>query len=320
MNFNINIDDLRRMESLLGNNTNIDKLYTKLYTFELEDKKDSEEYKKHLEYLSIFLEFEEKTYKEANLTIDKALSWISFLYQKSDNKIISRILYNLFSRLTIKYNELQRLTLEEVQNIASLFSVKVFGTNKETICKCIILKDTIEKNLYYTFLNFLQKHIETINNNELRHNLIVGKYTTLFTNPKIEKIALKNNFDISPTPEIIEEIPIELLPLNDSLYRFVKDLISSTIAEGQIKELLKISDADYNDILITTASIYSQSMLRAAFQIMSDDKIDELNYNFNKYTKSEEYLKCHQNDHISYNLIIHNFKEINNDKKKRKIL
>lgn len=222
----------------------------------------------------------------------------------------------MFSRLAINYNELQRLTLDEILNIACLFSIKTLGTNKETICKCIVLKDTIEKNLYYTFLNFLQWHIETTNNNELKENLIIGKYTTLFTNPKIEKITLKNNFDISPTPEIIEEIPIELLPLNDGLYSYVRDLISSTIAEIQIKELLKIRDADYNDILITTISIYSQSMLRAAFQIMNNEKTAELNYNFNEYTKSEEYLKCHQSDYISYNLIIHNFREINNDKKR----
>lgn len=39
MNFNIDITVLRRIEMLLGNNANIDKLYTKLYTIELEGKK-----------------------------------------------------------------------------------------------------------------------------------------------------------------------------------------------------------------------------------------------------------------------------------------
>ena len=320
LHFNIDTDDLHKIESLLKNNTNIDKLYTKLYTIELDGKKNSDEYIKHLEYLLIFLEFEEKIYKDANLSIEKALSWIIFLNKKSDNKIVSRIIYNLFSIITTKYSELMVLSYEGLQHIAKTLSITASGTNKETISSCIVLKDNIEKNMYYTFLNFLEAYIKSTDNSELKTNLIAGKYNTLFTNPKIEKIVLANKFDVSPIPHIIEDSHKILPSLNSDLYKCVKDLISSVIANGVIKELLQTSDADYNDILITTTSIYRQCMLRAAFQIMSDEKISDLNIDFHEYVESDEYLNNHQNDHISYNLIIHNFKEIKNDKKKRNIL
>ena len=318
--FNIETNDLKKIESLLKNNTNIDKLYEKLYTLEIEGKKESKEYQKHLEYLSIFLECEEKKYKETDLTIQKALSWIYLLNKKSDNKIVTRIIYNLFSRIAINYNELEVLSLEELQHIAKALSITASGTNKETISKCIVLKDNIEKNIYYTFLNFLESYIESTTNGELKEKLIAGKYNTLFTNPKIEKIAFSNKFDISSIPHLIEDIHTKLPVLNNHLYKSVKDLISYTIANGEIKELLQISDANYNDILKTTTSIYRQCMLRAAFQIMSDEKISDLNFEFHEYVESNNYISNHQNDHISYNLIIHNFKQINNDKVKKKIL
>ena len=320
LHFNIDTDDLHKIESLLKNNTNIDKLYTKLYTIELDGKKNSDEYIKHLEYLLIFLEFEEKIYKDANLSIEKALSWIIFLNKKSDNKIVSRIIYNLFSIITTKYSELMVLSYEGLQHIAKTLSITASGTNKETISSCIVLKDNIEKNMYYTFLNFLEAYIESTANGELKNNLIAGKYNTLFTNPKIEKIVLANKFDVSPIPHVIEDSHKILPSLNSNLYKCVKDLISSTIANGEIKELLQINDIDYNDIQKTTTAIYRQCMLRSAFQIMSDEKISDLNIDFHEYVESEEYLNNHQNNCISYNLIIYDFREINNDKKKRKIL
>lgn len=317
---NLDTNDFKKIESLLKKVTNIDKIYEKLYTLEIEGKKDTEEYEKHLEYLLIFLECEEKIYKEANLSITKALSWIYFLNEKSDNKIVVRIIYNLFSLITANYNKLASLSHEELQYIAKALSINASGTNKDTIAKCIVLKDNIEKNLYYTFLNFLESNIESTTNIELKNNLIAGKYNTLFTNPKIEKLVLSNKFDISPIPHVIEDAYTILSPLNNDLYRCVKDLISHTIATGEISELLKMNDTDYNDIQKTTTSTYRECMLRAAFQIMSDEKISDLNFNFHEYIESKNYQNDHPNDHISYNLIIHHFNEIKTDKIKRKTL
>jgi len=174
--------------------------------------------------------------------------------------------------------------------------------------------------LYFTFLNFLESYIETNTNKELNENLLAGKYNTLFTNPKVERIVLLNNFNISPIPHVIEDVPKELLPLNKDFYKSVKDLISYVIANNEIHMLLDICDSEYTDITKTTLSIFRQSMLRAAFQIMSNEKISDLNYDLNEYTESDKYKEIHGNDHISYNLIIHCFNEIKEDKKKRKIL
>lgn len=317
---NLDTNDFAKIESLFKKNTNIEKLYEKLYTLETEGKKETEEYQKNIEYLMIFLEYEEKKYKEANLSIQKALSWIYFLNEKSDNKIVARIIYNLFSRITTNYNELKILSHEELQYIAKALSINASGTNKDTIAKCIVLKDNIEKNIYYTFLNFLESHIESTTNIELKNNLIAGKYNTLFTNPKIEKLVLSNKLDISPIPHVIEDAHTILSSINSDLHRCVKDLISHTIATNEISELLKMSDSDYNDITKTTISTYRECMLRAVFQIMSDEKISDLNFDFHKYIESENYQNDHQNDHISHNLIIHHFNEVKKDKTKRKIL
>ena len=52
-NYSINKNDLEQLEAILRNNKNIERLYKKLSTLELQGKKNTEEYTKLLNYLTM---------------------------------------------------------------------------------------------------------------------------------------------------------------------------------------------------------------------------------------------------------------------------
>ena len=125
MDFNIEETDLEQIESLLKINTNIDRLYNKICDLEINGKSDTEEYKKIIEYLNIFIEGEEKIYNDSSVTGEKLLSWAKFLFiqkrqncfdikenimiQNYDNRIYSRIIHTILSKLSQNYSNLINL-------------------------------------------------------------------------------------------------------------------------------------------------------------------------------------------------------------------
>lgn len=336
-NFNLDTTDLEQIEAILRNNKNIDRLYTKLCNLDIEDKKNTEEYTKLLEYISIVIEVEDKLYKEANLTIEKALSWAKFLFaikrknsftiredilrQEYDNRIISRILNNLFNIITKDHNILLNLPINELTNIMTMLGIKVSKIDKKNaICKCITIKNIIENDIYYTFLSFMQRNIEDPKQKMFRENLITAKYNTSFINKEIESYLLTNNFNISTNTYISSDIVSELLLINKELYKRIKDTIGQSIVGNQIYELLEISDVEYSDITKASSSILRQNLMKAAFIFISDEKISDVNYEFHEYIEDKEYQTIHPSHTISENLIKNSFKDIKKNKSKTQIL
>ena len=55
-NFNLDETDIKEINSLFKITTNINRIYHKILTLEIDYKKNTLEYKKNLEYLNIFIE------------------------------------------------------------------------------------------------------------------------------------------------------------------------------------------------------------------------------------------------------------------------
>ena len=112
----------------------------------------------------------------------------------------------------------------------------------------------------------------------------------------------------------------ELLLINKELYRRIKDTIGSAIVNNQIYELLEISDIEYNDIVKASSSVLRQNMMKAAFLFVSDEKINDLNYDFHEYIENNEFNEIQPNHNISSNIIMHSFTSIKDNKSKTQIL
>lgn len=336
-NFNLNKTDLEQLEAILRNNKNIERLYKKLYTLEIEDKKETLEYTKLLDYLSIVIEVEDKLYKEANLTLEKALSWAKLLFnckpnnsfitienimkQNYDNLIISRIINKLLTIITQNNHELLMCQNKELTNIMTMLGINVLKIDKKhTLCKSITMKNIIENNIYYTFLSILQEDIENPLQKTFKEKLIIAKYNTLLVNKNIEAYLLKNNFNIQINTYIDSESTSELLQINKQLYQIVKNTIACALANKQIYKLLEINDTDYNNIEKTTSSILRQCMMKAALIFLTKEEINNINNNLQNYINNDEYQTSHTNNTISTYLINNCIKNITTSKTKIKTL
>jgi len=336
-NFSINKEDLEYIERLLKINTNINKIYSKLCTLEIEGKKSTEEYTKQLEYLSIFIEEEEKLYNKPNITTTRLLSWAKFIFEQKrlnsfdikenlmnqnyDNKILTRVINTILSKITKNYNNLVNLSNKELINIMTMFGMNITKKlSNDDISKRIIIKNNIENDIYRAFLSLLQEQMETPNQKLFKNNLITAKYNTIFINRNIESHLLTNNFTININTYINSDIVSDLLQIEKELNTLSKNILGVTIANQEIYELLEISDIDYNDITKVTTSILRQCMLNASLLFISDDMIEEIKNIINEFIQDIEYENIHPNNTISNILINNCFNTIKKNKEKMKTL
>lgn len=323
-NFNITQNDLEQIEAILRNNKNIQRLYDKLCKLEIQGKKNTNEFEKLIEYLSIVIEVEDKLYNEAKLTPEKILSWIKFLKTTKDknNTILQRIINTLFQKLTNNYNILKNLPIKELENILKISGINLTDKNpkKEEICKCILIKESIQKDSYHIFISFLEEKINNPKQKMFNEYLIESKYEAIFQNKDIESFAIKNNFDLPNKPYIFSPIIKEIHNINPILYKNIKDTIGDKIVSTQIYKILEIKDEEYNNLNIVSAQIIRECMIKSYLTLMSDQKISDVNYDFHEFIEDKDYEELYPNNNISENIIINLFKGIKKDKEKIRIL
>ena len=303
-NFNINKNDLEQLEAILRNNRNIENIYQKLYTLELENKKDTAEYSKLLEYLRIVIEVEDSLYKKANLTIEKTLSWLKFLNNAKNlnNTILIRITNYLYQNLIKNYKELTKLPNKEIKNILDMSGITLTSNNnenKEEICKCIFIKETIMQDILYIFLSFLEEHINDQKEKIFRNELLVTKYNAIFINKNMETYPLKHNFELPDNPYIIFPLIRIINDVNETTCHNITNLLCNKIAINEIYELLELSDWDFNKKDKASSVITRECMLKSVLILMDDKNISDVNYVFHEYIEDKDYELIHPNNKIS---------------------
>lgn len=335
-NYNLEKRDIYQMASLVKISTNIYNLYLKLCKLETSEKKDSEEYRKYLDYLSIYIDVENKIYEESELTLERILSWAKFLFNfKIEGKfnledvmtkkeldintlVIYRILNVLLTKLTKCNNDLFTLSDKEISNITLMLGIT--NENKYNKHSNILLNKFIEKDFFYLLLSYLQEYIDDKKYKLFRQMLTMSKYNAIFLNKDIENFEIINNFDIPNSLYIYSRINSDLLKINFETYTQIISLFARNIADNEIYELLEIEDIDYNNISKSSTSILRQCMIKSAFMLMSSKTADEVNLVFREYIDNEEYIELDMKNSISTNLIINCFNDIELNKSRIKIL
>lgn len=333
--YNLNNNDFELINKLTKNTNNINILYNELYKREMAGKKDSTEYKILLNEIKYLLKEEDKLYKEADLNVNKAIAWTSYISnitritkeddietitnQNYNGRTIKRMLNKLTTYFMSDHNYISNMISDELKDIFEELD------NKEELLKeCTILsiqmQKTFEKDLLYTFLEILK---EFINDNKLRiykPNLIEAIYNISFINKDIESFMIINNFNIPDTLYINSQIVADILNVEDELYNELKNNYFIRIISTQINNLLNIKDTEYSDDIKASSSILKQCLLRAGLSFINTTNIENIKHKFYEFTKSPNYLNNYHDNTLSYEIIINCFKNINKDKNKQHIL
>jgi len=331
MEYNLNEEELLKIKSLIKNNIKIYKLYQILYKLELEDKKNTKEYLKYIDYFNKYIEIENKLYNE--LDINSLLDVAKFIYnytfrytqdskeailkQEYEISVLFRILNTIIFKI-IKHTIINNLSKDEITNLLTILNIK--SIESTSISNQIMLNNQIETDTLYCFISFLENYITDPKFSLQKEKLISALYNTIFINKDIECYAVSTYFTFPKTPSISSKVYVDLLNINTNTYNTIKNNYSQKLANTQIYELLEIEDIDYNDKDKVSTSILRQCMLKAAFLIMNDETINNVNYDFHEYLDDKEYEDVHPYSKISESIISHLFKNIKIDKSKARTI
>lgn len=324
-------EDLKRISKILEGSKSIENLYNKLYELELDDKKDTEEYKTQIQYLRYSLDLENRLYQNSNFSADKCSALIKYLIkfklnkdyidceeyiinQDCNNIHILRVLRFLTQQIVNDDGGYKELYLTESDS--SIFNMENLTKAKQYTNIC----NFMENDIHNLFLLFLQELIDNKNYSFYKNEFIRVKYNLSFINSKLEKQMIDNNFNINRDVYLSSKLISDLYGIDLEIYNFMRDDYASAFLDTHISEFLKLGDIDYNERTKSISSMIRSCYIKSYLLMMSDDKIYDCNSEFHEYIESEEYINKHPNDTISEKLIINCFKGVRKDRTKVKRL
>lgn len=334
----LNSSDFELINNLIKTTSSLDTLYKKMYELEINDKKQTEEYQKLLDYLNISLEVEDKLYSEANLSYSRCIAIVNFILNKKlpdkflndvesimqqdySNRVLRRILSVLVHKILEDYENIKEMLPNEIIDL--MHQIGMPNPDKvvsHAIYSSIELQKAFEKDTLNGFLVFLQEFIDGKDYRFYKNDLISAKYNTAFINKSIESEMVNNKFEIPETFYVNSRFVADITQTDLELYNLLKNLYGVKESTKQISEIIELGDMDYSNSKKAITSILRQCLMRANFLLMSDEAISDVNYEFHEFVEDKKYLDRHPHDRISEQLIVNCFKAIKKDKNKPCVL
>lgn len=253
---------------------------------ELDDNKDSDEYKKNLDYLTIALDIEKKLYETIDnrtmielvtlLLNDKLSSNFcgnvdSIINENYNNKIIRRVLNKLNEG--IDYNNDTYFNVDDqVENFNENIFMPIPDLPKEnnSISPSILVAE-FESIIYQCILDIIieqEKH--DIN------DFIKSKYNMTFINNFLETLLVNNNFNIPENETYInnneKEYTFDIVEhINEKKKNYYTD-----IAYNYLLELNNFSDDDYRDKIKYNKTVILLNLINYIMQELDENEINDL--------------------------------------------
>lgn len=277
--FKIKDVDTNIVKNLLHYSDLMAKLYNKLYTLEINGKKDSKEYleiinltqciknKEKIVYDSIPLQYLQNYFnyfmKIEEKLEDEKLPVQMTLFTENEAYIIFRITNTLNCMLEEMYQYEEEEALEELSDEEYLISLNEFSnlfTQDESILNDMDI-DSFHEHILDVSIVFLDELIESITDIKLKNYLKKNKYINAFSNPIIEDEYL------------LHDMNLNLNMVNKNEYKRKKHILKCAYNSSIsfIKDLLK--EKTYKD---KKAFIINLSILKAYLYYLSDESIVRL--------------------------------------------
>lgn len=330
--------DFEWLERITQTTISIEALYKKMYDLEINGQKDTEEFSTLMEYLTIAIDVEDKVYNDANLNYSKCVALTeyiindklpseylndteSIMLQDYNNRVSRRILNILMHKVISDYNSVKEVLPRELIGVMEQLGMpNPEQLVSQAIYSSVELQKAFEKDILNGFLAFLQEFINKKDYYSFRKYLVRSKYNTAFINKDTEIDMRNNRFEIPETFYTNSSFIADLTQTDLELFELLKNSYGTREANQQISEIIEMNDMDYSDPTKATTSILRQCLMRAAFLLMSDEVISDINYEFHQFIEDKNYLERHHKDRISEQIVVSCFRGIKKDRNKPSVL
>ena len=330
-------EDYELIQKLINNTTIIEKIYKRMYELEINNKKDSNDFKNNIIILNNAIKVENRLYKDANLDYKRNIALLNYILnfklpdnflndvesimtQDYDNRVLRRIMNVLYHNVIFNnkmYKE--KLPLELLNLIQSIGYSNIDLILNKSIYTYIELSKAFEKDTLNGYLVLLQEYINNNQYRKFKKDFICNKYNTSFINKIIEDNVVSDNFNIKDNYYINSRLIADLTKTNLILYKSVKNDYGIDECVKQIVKIINIKDSEYNNKKILITSLLRECMLRSTLLLLDDETILNLNSDFHDFIESEEYIRS-GNNYKSEDKIIKCFKLVKKDRSKQNVL
>lgn len=276
MKNNLSKDDLEIINRMYGVIISIRNIYDKLIELEINNLKDSVEFKKNIEYLLIAREIEyDILYSIDN---DKIMNYLNYLSKDLDlqKNSINYILDGDYKSID---------TLRFIEELLMIFNYK----NKNTID----VENAISDDILNTFLYYLKHNYSITNDKVYMKSLMVRYYYTIFTFKTLEVELIYDKFNVNKKTTDRARHVAKLLGYGDEKYNYEKNDILSSLMIENMKKILDATDNDYKNpsilmmnyvrlLLISSCLKNSPSFIQKNMKISFNHYLD-----FNKNVDNE---------------------------------
>lgn len=289
----ITVDDIMLIELLIKTSNSINNLYQKLIDLDITGNKNSEEYKKIVDYLKIAISRENDIYENSKIDAKKASELVSFIIE---TRIYNKIYDDIESVMVDKceYSSIRRIINilnSKVKKETDLFGVfdtyceyekEYISDLQNTLYLTNVVEDNLKLDLLSGIITFNEEEINLSKDSFEKKDLIKMKYAFSYINKELEEDLLKCFF----TPYNISSNNVKLISLtmniSDELVSNVKRNYLTKIA---IKEIYKLLSNENNKSLLRRKSV-----IRSIFMLMDDETLGDINDFFNQIVMNNAYL------------------------------
>lgn len=250
-------------------------LLKEMSIYELNNQNNNKEYREKAYYYEIVHDVYEEKLKSISLIEREKLSEsiiklngnlnvdgdiISLIKNDSKHQVLYKTILDLNPALLEVYKEPSlygketSLTTEEISGV-----LRTIGIDSELLDKSVINKYLVNKYMISDIVNIIYGTVENqllIEKNQLnRISLIKLKYNLLFQFNPLELRALKDKFDLSKKPVLVDDYFIQNTGMSIFNYRKNFDKIISIMLCSFLRDLLKsdMQNIDSSDLSILTA-------------------------------------------------------------------
>lgn len=264
--------DFELLKKLLKVTKNIKLVYNDLYNLEVNNKKNSDEYRELVKTLKYHIKKEEEYYSLISDKIESMYSYMDCLFPNGCNEFEEEIEFLKYDkesdilrmRLSNKINELINNYSFEDDFYDS--EEEVYENEEELIDyekeyqKGVLIENIIKDDIYSSILVILNKYINNDKYSFVVNKLIKFKYNYSYMHKNAEKSMLDNNFEINNDLYIKSILITEMQGKNiNDTYDVLTDYIKD-IYEMQLRDLVYLIK-DENNIDIKNEQVVLTTML-----------------------------------------------------------
>ena len=322
------------LNTLINTSNSIKKIYYKLYELEINDKKDTEEYKLGIEILKDAIAYENKLYNDKRLTQKTSQRMVENLYaQLLENGVVNEIEslvthnYEFLAtqRVYLRLKDKAEDTINESMNMfdttAFVSSDKDTNDFLESLLRLFSdnsLVKSLNIDVFNSYLCCLNDSINNVSLKKYKNDFIKNKYCVAFLNESIEYNMIVSNFSLSDNYQTYSRFFADMIDADLKDFRVIKNAYAGLIYNCQMHEVLRIANRDYDNSKKAIESILRQCIIRALLLQMTDEVILDYNLRFFRLLTDKEYKESKVSPNaISEEAILSCFEQVEKDKNKR---